>query len=230
MKHRSFKNGRMLVTELGAGDTDFEDFLPRDGATSGFVAGDARATEQPGLTMMHTIFLRLHNYVAAMLIEDVCNKSPPLDARTIDELTYQHSRRMVAAIIQKITFKDWLPTLFGETAVNKYIGKYYDYNETESGDLCEIFYAAAFRFGHSMLPQKLALRDADCNKVSDWPQDLALRDAYFKPTLWTNNGVDDFMELLVNGFACTLASEVDTRVTDAVRNFLFKGYVYLRVI
>lgn len=138
----------------------------------------------------------------------------------IDELTYQHTKAIVAAVIQKITYNDWLPTLFGTDAVDIYFGEYEGYDEDESGAICAIFSGAAFRFGHSMLPQRIPLRDRHCNVVEEWPYDLSMADSFFQPALWMEDG--DFMEWLVNGFACTLANEVDIKATESVRSFLFE--------
>ncbi len=201
-------------------DTEFGDLLPMDDAGF-FLAGDVRVNEQPGLVMLHTIFVRLHNHIAANIAGDVAANNPESDAAEMDELLYQHAKLVVAAIIQKITFDDWLPAIFGADAVNEYLGEYGGYDSSLNGAVCNIFSSAAMRFGHSMLPQRLPIRDADCNPVEGWPEDLEMRDSFFMPALWTEN--EEFMELLLNGFSCTLSNEVDVAATDSVRNFLFES-------
>ena len=50
-----------------------------------YVAGDVRATENPGLSSLHTVFVREHNRIAAAL--------HALDATLSDEELYQRTRR-----------------------------------------------------------------------------------------------------------------------------------------
>ena len=57
--------------------------LPKVNGT--FVAGDARATENPGLSSLHTIFVREHNRIARTLAD--------LDRSLSDEELYQRARR-----------------------------------------------------------------------------------------------------------------------------------------
>jgi len=53
----------------------------------------------------------------------------------------------VAAEIQKRTYKDFLPGLIGKNALPPYVG----YNENVDPSIANVFAAASFRFGHSLL-------------------------------------------------------------------------------
>ena len=212
---RSFENGKLRVTE-----TEFGDLLPMDD-NGHFIAGDVRVNEITSLIMMHTIFVRLHNLIAEDIYDTTLASTPGLSDDEMDELLYQYTRSLVAAIIQKITYKDWLPTLFGEAAIDEYLGPYAGYNSEINTDICTVFSTAAFRFGHTMATERLPLRRDNCANFKDEVlQDLELREAFFQPQLWLEN--EDLMELLVNGFSCTLSNEVDTRMVNAIRNFLFE--------
>ena len=59
-----------------------------------FVAGDVRANEQPGLTALHTLFLREHNRYCDQLKRNGYRN---------DERIYQRARKWVGALIQSIT-------------------------------------------------------------------------------------------------------------------------------
>ena len=68
-----------------------------------FVAGDVRANENVLLTAYHTLFVREHNRLCEVLIL----QHPDWQ----DEQIYQHARKIVGGILQKITFDDWLPAI-----------------------------------------------------------------------------------------------------------------------
>ena len=74
--------------------------------------GDGRASEQPGLTAIHTIFMREHNRVA----DGLRAVNPGWE----DERIYQQARRIVNAEYQHITYKEFLPRILGHTAMNLY--------------------------------------------------------------------------------------------------------------
>jgi len=69
-----------------------------------FVAGDARANEQSGLTALHTLFVREHNRLCDELIS-IHGYNP----YTQDETIYQEARKRVAALIHCITISEFLP-------------------------------------------------------------------------------------------------------------------------
>ena len=61
--------------------------------------------EQPGLTLMHTVLLRYHNFLAKRLKR----------ARRLawGELVFQQARALVGAVMQNILFSEWLPLVLG---------------------------------------------------------------------------------------------------------------------
>ena len=172
-----------------------------------FVAGDVRANEQIGLTAFHTLFLREHNRLAEEIYEYDFYGSDPEDV-DVDEEIFQRARACVAAILQKITYYEWLPALLGSHAVDSYYG----YDTGMDPQISNEFSTAAFRLGHTMLPSDYSTIDEYGNVVP-----IALQDAFFTPSYITENGIS----AVIRGQAVTVQQEIDPFIVDDVRNFLF---------
>jgi hypothetical protein len=180
--------------------------LPNDGGPdpSLFLAGDVRSNEQVGLTSMHTLFLREHN----RYVEELAAERPGLSG---DRL-YERGRRFVGALMQAITYNEFLPALLGEGAIPAYNG----YNPNVNASIANIFSAAAYRFGHSMLSPEILRLDQNLNVIPEG--NLPLLDAFFTPeTITDEGGIDP----ILRGLAKQITQRVDPFIIDAVRNFLF---------
>lgn len=172
-----------------------------------FAAGDVRANEQVGLIMMHTLWVREHNR-AAREIAETDFYGEDLSDPTIDEEIYQRARAVVVALLQKITYYEWLPALIGYGTLSDYNG----YDPSVNGEIANEFTTAAFRIGHTMLPPVYRPTDYDGNE-----DELSLLGAFFNPDYITDNGIDNFLR----GQAIHLQQEIDRFVVGEVRNFLF---------
>jgi len=178
--------------------------FPVDDDPTMFLAGDVRANEQVGLTAMHTIFMREHNYVAE-LVHDLI---PGLD----DEAIYQTARAIVGAEIQAITYREFLPVLLGPKALPPYAGYRSDVDPT----IVTEFATAAYRMGHTLLSPELLRLDERMAPIA--AGNLPLKDAFFSPATFVAGGGPD---PLLRGLASQTAQEFDAFVVDGVRNFLF---------
>jgi len=69
-------------------------------------SGDVNVNQNLAIALFQNLFLRFHNYVAGRLRL----KHP----RWTDETTYQETRRIVAAVIQVITYDHFLPIILGK--------------------------------------------------------------------------------------------------------------------
>ncbi|XGW04994.1 hypothetical protein V3C99_015853 [Haemonchus contortus] len=146
-----------------------------------FLAGDLRANEQLGLTAMHTLFLREHNRIAAKLLE--------LNVNWDGETIFQEARKIVGAIIQHITYSEWLPTVLGKIGYNEMIGDYGGYNPHVDPSISNAFATAAFRFGHTLINPTLFRYDKDFNPIKDGH--ISLHKAFFAPErLLAEGGID----------------------------------------
>ncbi|MGB8854465.1 MAG: peroxidase family protein [Pirellulales bacterium] len=172
-----------------------------------FLAGDVRANENPELLALHTLFVREHNRIAA----EAAAKNPTWT----DEQLFQHARRIVIAELQKITYDEFLPALLGRpTPGADGIAAYRGYQATVNPGIATEFSTAAFRVGHSMLGEDIEFLANDGTAIR---APLPLRDAFFNPTPLSEVGIDGIVKYL----ASSQAQEIDTRVVDDVRNFLF---------
>lgn len=201
---RSFRGG-MLATSEG----DLLPFNTQGLSNAGgpaetlFLAGDVRANEQIGLTAMHTLFVREHNWWARRIARE--------QPRLSDEEIYQRARAMVIGEIQAITYREFLPVLLGEDAIAPYRG----YDPRVDARIYNAFSTAAYRLGHSMLSPTIRRVGADGRSIA--AGDLALRDAFFSPQKLAEDGI----EPLLRGLAAQRCQEIDVFVIDDVRNFLF---------
>ena len=181
------------------------DGLPNADSTSSefFFAGDFRANEQVALTAMHTIWVREHNFWADII--NMLLRFLPGDVK------YEWARAIVAAEMQAITYEEFLPILLGPNALPPYTG----YKAEVNPGISNSFATAAYRFGHTMLPEELLRLDTNGQPIPDG--NLSLADAFFNPDNLTNYGVEPYMR----GLAMQRAQNVDNKVVDAVRNMLF---------
>ncbi|MEM8607447.1 MAG: peroxidase family protein [Myxococcota bacterium] len=183
------------------------DGLPNAGGADDpalFLAGDVRANEQVGLAAVHTLFVREHNRVADELLAN--------DPSMLGEEVYQLARRYVGALMQGITYNEFLPALLGPDALAPYEG----YDSSVDPSIANEFSTGIYRFGHSALSANLLRLDADGDEIEEGH--LGLRDAFFRPDRLAREGG---IEPLLRGLAGQACSAVDTEVVDDVRDFLF---------
>ena len=160
-------------------------------SSNSFIAGDARSTEHSVLASMHTLFVREHNRLCALLEQQ--------QPTWTNEERFWKVKEVVTAKVQHITYNEWLPALMGsqisllDTAPIK----------AQDTRIAMEFSVAAYRFGHSMIPDDIG--------------DFSIPDLFFNRTLVVENGVEPF----IRGAYETRANAVDHMLVDGLRNFLF---------
>jgi len=167
-----------------------------------YVAGDVRANENPLLLGFHTLFMREHN----RLCDELAEQHPDWD----DERLYQHARKMVGGFIQSVVYNEWLP------AMGVRLRRYRGYDEEVNPQLMNVFTAAAFRLGHTLLNGNL-IRMNDEGEIME-EGNLPLRDAFFNPLVVAESGG---IEPFLKGMGTQVQQGMDSKVIDDVRNFLF---------
>lgn len=168
-----------------------------------FLAGDIRANEQVGLTAMHTLFVREHNRLA----ERIAAEHPQFSGDDI----FEHARAFVAAEMQAITFKEFLPKLLGENTIPRYHG----YRENVDAGVSNLFATATYRVGHTMISTEILRVDADGSPSDEGNLDVAT--AFFNPSEISEYGIDS----VLRGLAAQEAQDIDVFVIDDLRNLLF---------
>ena len=163
---------QLRTFEGGLLRTSFGDLLPVDHSCDMFnnnsnksncvESGDARVNESPALMVLHTLFVRQHNRLAAKLAR--------VNSMWDDETLYQETRRLVTAQIQHVTYREFLPAVLGENLAEnlkltpKLAGHFSGYDIDAYPGTLEAAALAALSFSLAMLPAKFET----FTMVSDW--------------------------------------------------------------
>ncbi|CAK9833301.1 pxdn [Anthophora retusa] len=213
-------SGRMNVTH--SPHRGAKDLLPQSAthpeckAKSGFcfIGGDGRASEQPALTVMHTAWVREHNRI----VEHLRQINPHWDS----EKLFQQTRRLISAMLQHITYNEFLPRILGWNAVALYglkllpHGYYKEYSPTCNPSVLTEFATAAYRIGHSLLRPHLPRMDQNYQNVEP---SILLRDGFFDPdALYQHSMLDE----MLRGLVATPMENLDQFITGEVTNHLFE--------
>ncbi|VDL71064.1 unnamed protein product [Nippostrongylus brasiliensis] len=226
---RMFRQGKLNFTDLGFNkealpqgrqERDCRSVLSK-ARNRCFVAGDERNNEQPGLTVIHTIFMREHNRIAAQLHR--------VNNFWTDEQLYQvlakqqEARRINIAKLQHIVFKEWLPVVLGCEAMSKYdlmpkkSGYFTGYDSHCDPAISQEMSTAAFRFGHTLIRAKFPRMDDSYRNMTEA---IELKDHFSNPSpLYDAKG--GHLESMLMGLLGSESMAFDRHITDAVRNHLF---------
>lgn len=168
-----------------------------------FLAGDGRANDHPVLTALHTIFLREHNALCKQLTQTF--------PRLSSELVFQHARKINIAQFQKVVFEEFYPAITG-----RFLPPYRRYNPNVNPAVSDIFSTAGYRIGHTLVGNEVQLRGPRMS----WRRPLPFEQMFFNPAAqFRQMGLEAF----VRGSIDEPAQEVDEKVSDSLRDFLFSN-------
>ncbi|XP_004684467.1 PREDICTED: eosinophil peroxidase [Condylura cristata] len=176
-----------------------------------FLAGDFRSSETPKLAAMHTLFVREHNRLAAELKR--------LNPRWSGNKLYQEARKIVGAMVQIITYRDFLPLVLGKARARRTLGPYRGYNSNVDPRVANVF-TLAFRFGHTML-QPFMFRLDSQYRASAPNSHVPLNSVFFASwRIVHEGGIDPIMR----GLMATPAklNRQDSILVDELRDKLFQ--------
>ncbi len=204
---RTFRGGEMATNP-------FTNTLPFvNGDRSEVRAGDERVAENVLLSCLHTLFLREHN----RLVKDIRRATP--NGR--DEFWFQEARRLVWAQFQSIVYQEYLPILLGDSVIRQNslnITLLDPYNPSINAGIFNEFATAAYRYGHSGLPQVFEERFLNPGKPVIKRHNL--QDNFFNLDLYNADNGRGF-DRLMNGMMFRAARPIDRFVTSDVTRFLF---------
>ncbi|KAK4036631.1 chorion peroxidase [Daphnia magna] len=215
---RQFVGGLMKISVI-----EGRPYLPQNpqargcvGRTAGFacfVAGDSRANQIMGLTALHILFLRQHNFLATALAA--------INPRWNDEVLYLEARRIVGALVQHITYNEFLPSLLGRLTMDTYgltpqtTGYSPSYDENVNPSITNEFAAAAFRMGHSLIQGAMNLVAEDGTVRVE-----LMRHWFDNPHLLRQAGQ---MDAVLRGLIDQWPQNMDEWVSEDVTNHLFQS-------
>lgn len=219
---RLFRGGKMkfkdlitLKSLLPALEDPLEDeCLSKSKHIHCFKGGDSRANEQPGLSSMHTLWLREHN----RLVEELAVLNPHWG----DQRLFHEARKIIGAQMQHITYNEYLPVVLGERVMQVFElelqkeGYFYGYNRNVNPASANVFSTSAFRFGHSLIPKNLNR----CNRHHQLlPSHTLLRKEFMDPTAIHKPGSVD---RLILGMCSQASMRRDEFFVDELTNHLFE--------
>ena len=223
-KLRSFAGGQLKSTPVFR-KYGLKDLLPLklenpdDGCiratpdTYCFMAGDPRVNEQLVLSVTHILLMREHNRIASEL--------EAINPHWSDETIYQETRHIMAALIQQITYNEFLPMVLGKDYMAKFhlILERHGYSESYDPKvdptLPASFTAAAFRFGHSLLPSTVERWSTNHKYIAAQRLSQMLRQPY---DLYKGGYCDQYISGLMN----QVSQGMDGSMSQEVTNHLFQ--------
>uniref|UniRef100_A0A4W6D0Z4 NAD(P)H oxidase (H2O2-forming) n=1 Tax=Lates calcarifer TaxID=8187 RepID=A0A4W6D0Z4_LATCA len=171
--------------------------------------GNAWANENMFTAAEGIIWFRYHNYVASKLHEEHPGWS--------DEKLFQNARKTVVATFQSIALYEWLPGFLKDKKLPPYPG----YQKFIDPGISPEFQAAAVRFGITMAPPGVYMRNRTCHfrKITnvDGSSSPAMRlcNSFWKRQ--TSQDVDD----LLMGMASQIAEREDNIVVEDLRDYMY---------
>nr|CAD7401821.1 unnamed protein product [Timema poppensis] len=179
--------------------------------------GNPRGNENAFLLTFGVLWFRWHNHIARYL-KDHTDWS--------GEKIFNEARKWVIASHQHIVVNEWLPLWLG-----KELPPYNGYNPSIDPQIDQFFQSAAFRFGHTLVPPGVYLRDYGrngCNVSLPGWNSRAVRtcNIFWRPQdviLARYNGTKEHMDIdrLLMGMALQMSEKEDHTIVEDLRGKVF---------
>ncbi|MFG1606599.1 peroxidase family protein [Actinoplanes sp. NPDC049265] len=186
-----------------------------------YIAGDGRANENIGLTAVHQIFhsehQRLVGDIERVLTDDGTTLSEwrLADGSWNGERIFQAARFVNEMEYQHIVFEEFARKI--QPAINPF--QPFAFTQTEINPAVTAEFAhAVYRFGHSMLTERISRTLDDGSDAS-----MPLLDGFLNPPAFTRNGTlspEEAAGSIVMGMSDQVGNELDEFMTDTLRDNL----------
>ena len=170
--------------------------------------GTRRVSMHVMMVVMNTLWVREHNRIVSELKK--------LNPTWNDETLYQEGRKIVGALIQKITYSEYAPQLLGKFVFGRIMKKHCGYEDDVEAGIYNEFVTAAFRFGHSQVVSKIARVDDQYNTLSV----ITLQQAFFQPERYYER--DGLFDNYMRGLLARQSLRTDRFLSDQVTDHLFQ--------
>ncbi|XP_020296286.1 dual oxidase-like [Pseudomyrmex gracilis] len=187
-----------------------------ESVTRFFKLGNPRGNENPFLLTFDVIWFKWHNVLATHIKR--------LNPSWRSDRIYNEARKWVIATQQHIVVDEWLPAWLGGDGLPKYNG----YDSNIDPQIEQFFQTAAFRFGHTLVPSGVYLRNYGRNNCMLEPHPVRTCNNYwmsqnslYAKSTKLNIGANDTAEKLVMGMAVQLCEEEDHRIVKDLRGSLY---------
>jgi len=165
------------------------------------LVGNNRVDGNIALHSLHTLWVREHNRIAA----EMKKLNPSWD----NEYIFQITRRIIGAMLQHITYDEYLPHIIN-------LQHYKGYDKTSDPSIINSFSTAAFLFSDSQLPEYI---NQDTNEFVKRFEPIKFQETFFNREPVNDNGI----EPTIYGILSEKANEVDNHFSYSVgRKFLVR--------
>ncbi len=213
-----------LARDSNAGTTDDNNRSTYDDEMldAHFVAGDGRVNENIGLTAIHQVFHSEHNRLVGDIQDLITTENVDVAQWQLSpgvwdgERIFQAAKFVTEMEYQHLAFEEFARKV--QPMVNAFGEGGTGYNTELDPAISAEFAHAVYRFGHSMLTETVARKNADGTR-----NDVALLDAFLNPPEYTENGAltpEQAAGSIMRGMGRQVGNEIDEFVTGALRSNL----------
>jgi peroxidase len=163
---------------------------------------------------MHMVWVGEHNRIA--------NELADINPHWSDEKVYQETRRIVGALVQHITYREFLPLVLGKEVCKLFelqlqpTGYFAGYDFRVNPTIANAFSASAFRFGHSLIQSSMMRSDKTHRFLRN---NVSLHDENADGDM----GGPGSLHRILRGMVNQRASRRDEFITPELTNHLFQA-------
>lgn len=180
-----------------------------------FLCADMRCNQHAPMAAMQAMIIREHNRIARAIGQA---RHP---AYRTDEQIYQAARALVIAMLQAITYEEFLPLALGRFNLPRYSG----YNPSLRPSILNSFATAAFRVSHSMI----GCNFRETTATGQVLRSINFASAFFDST-WIRglpaqpnraNRETNAYQTIMHGLGSNPSARMDSRVAPSLRSVIF---------